>query len=191
MSVRSIDLKGMFKEIEMIQKKYGVPKGMGFIPDKLEIVLERREIDKFDLTYSEFFNYLPHHALKMAIENVIQLIQMMGFPSEKIIQMENGVKVQISGDSRVTLFPIMEILLQNKGKESEIRSNLDLISETYQIFANLLDFQWNWSDETESKFNNFLMIWNKVVQEYPSITSEIEAVIKKYTEIPNPHENNS
>ena len=51
------DLEAMFKEIETIHKKYGIPKAMGFVPDKLEITLERKEIDKFNLTYSEFFNY--------------------------------------------------------------------------------------------------------------------------------------
>ena len=181
MFARLNDLEGMFKEIETIYKKYGIPKGMGFVPDKLEIILERKEIDKFNLTYSEFFNYLPHHALNIAIETTIHLMRQIGFPPEKIIRMENGVKVQTSGDFQIALFPISEILLQNKGKESEIKSIFDLISKIYQIFAKFVDFQWDWNDETESKFKNFITISKEVMREHPSISEEIEAVIKKYT----------
>ena len=45
---KPIDMEGKFKEIEMVYKKYGIPKGMGFVPDRLEIILERKAIDKFE-----------------------------------------------------------------------------------------------------------------------------------------------
>ena len=47
MSIKPIDLEGMFKEIEMIRKKYGIPKGVLFVPNKLEIVLERKEMRRY------------------------------------------------------------------------------------------------------------------------------------------------
>ena len=40
---RSIDIDSMFKELKLIQKKYGIPKSMVFIPDKLKIELERKK----------------------------------------------------------------------------------------------------------------------------------------------------
>ena len=181
MFVRLNDLEAMFREIEMIYKKYGMPKGMGFVPDKLEIVLERKEIDNFDLTYSEFFNYLPYHALNMAIGNVIHFMRQMGFPLEKIVRMENGVKVQISGDFRVAFFPIIEIISQYKDNETDIEAIFDSISKTRQLFTRLLDFHWDWNDETESKFNNLVKILYELMREHPSISEELEAVIKKYT----------
>ena len=169
MSKVSIDLEGMFKEMEMIYEKYGVPKGMGFVPDKLEIILERKEIDKFNLTYTEFFNYLPYNALTIVIEYTLRLLQQIGFPPEKITRIENGVKVQISGDFQIALFPLLEILVQNKGNGKKFKSTLDSISKTYQIFTTLIDFHWDWNDEIESKFNNYIQALNKVMREYPSI----------------------
>lgn len=157
--VARLNLEAMFKEIETIYKKYGLPKGMFFVPDKLEIILERKGIDKFDLTYSEFFNYLPDHALNIAMETTIQFMSQIGFPPEKIIRTENGVKVQTSGDFQIAFPPIIEILLQNKGKDLEIKSILDSISKIYEIFANFLVFQWDWNDETESIFKNYLTIF--------------------------------
>ena len=181
MSFRSIDLETMFKEIETINNKYGVPKGIWFVPDKLEIILERKEEGKFNLIYSEFFNYLPQHVLSIAVETTVQLLQHMGFPSENVIRIENGVKVQMSGDFKIPYSTIAELLIQNKYDETKIRANFESIIKHYQILSHLSDFHWSWNDETERKLNNFLSIWNKVIQENPSVSSEIEAVIKRYT----------
>ena len=175
MSVR-MDLESMFKEIEMIHKKYGIPKGMGFVPDKLEIIIERKGLDNFKLTYSEFFNYLPNYALNTVKEITLQLLQQIGVPAEKIIQIENGVKTQMSGDFRITIGPIIEILLQNKNIKNEIRPVFESINKTYQLFAHLFDFHWEWNDKIQSKFDNYIT----AMQEHPAISSEIEAVIKKY-----------
>jgi hypothetical protein len=180
MPLEHIDLESMFKEIDAIRRKYNVPKGMGFVPDKLEIVLERKEIGKFDLTYSEFFDYLPSHFRSIAIEGAIQFMQQVGFPVEKIVRMEKGVKVQISGNFQVATFPMVEILLQNKGHESEIRLKLDEIGKAYQIFSDLLYFNWDWNDDTKSKFNELCATLDRIMQEHPSVTEEIEAVIRKY-----------
>ena len=176
-----IDLESMLKELETIYKKYGIPKGMGFVPDKLEIIVERKEIDKFDVTYSEFFNYLPSHALNMARENVIALMRQMGFSPEKIIQIENGVKIQISDDFRIARWLIGEIILQNKDFETSIRETFDSVSKGLQVFTKFLDLNWGWNDETESKLKDFITCTKEVMREHPSISTEIEAVIKKYT----------
>lgn len=176
----SINLEAMFKEIEMIRKKYGMPKSIGFVPDKLEITLERKEIDKFNLTYSEFFNYLPNHALNIAIETVIQFIQQMGLPIENILRIDNGVKLQISGDFKILGFPIIEMLLQNKGNESDIKDIIDRITNAHQRFHQFFDFYWNWSDEADHDCSARMRTMYNILQEHPSITSEINEVIEKY-----------
>lgn len=181
MPIRPNDLENMAKEIEMIRKKYGMPKGMLFVPNKLEITLERKELDKFDLTYSEFFNYLPSHVKNMAIQGTIQLLHQLGTPLETITRMENGVKVQITGDFRVACFPITEILMQKKTVESEIKAIFDSISKNHQMLNILGDFHWSWNDETESKWKNSFKTLFKIIREHPSFPSELEAVVKKYT----------
>ena len=175
MSNGPIDIDSMFKEIELIYEKHNMPKMMGFVPDKLEIVLERKEKNVFNLSYSESFSYLPNRVLESARENAIQLIQQMGFAPEKTLLIENGVKVQMSGDSRLTVFLILELLLQNEDNESEVKLKLDMILKLYHLFSSLLDFNWNWNDETESKFK----LLNRVMKEHPSILEEISAIIEK------------
>jgi hypothetical protein len=61
MSTQPVDLETMFNEMKTIKEKYNIPKGMLFLPDKIEIILEREETNNFNLTYSESFNYLPEH----------------------------------------------------------------------------------------------------------------------------------
>ena len=178
---KPVDVEGLLKEVGMIYKKYSMPKGMGFIPDKLEIILERKEADKYELTYIEGFSYLPDNVFNVARENTVQFFQQMGIHPKTVTLIEKGVKAQISGDFRVVLFPILELFLQNKYIESQLKLDCDSINKFLQIFSNLWDFHWNYDDEVEKKWNNFIMIFNRIKQENPSFSSELEAVIKKYT----------
>ncbi len=177
MSNKTIDVDGILKEIELIYEKHNVPKMMGFVPDKLEIVLERKEKDTFNLMYSESFNYLPNHVLELARKNAMKLIQQMGVSPEKMFLTENGVMLQMSGNSRLTLFLILELLLQNKSNESDMKLKLGMIIKMYELFSRLLDFNWNWNDETENKFG----ILNKIMQENPAVSEEINAIVEKYS----------
>lgn len=172
-----IDIDDMFKQIKLIYEKHNMPKMMGFVPDKLEIVLERTDKDAFNLTYSESFNYLPNRVLESARENALQLIQQIGIVPEKMLLIENGVTVQMRGDSRLTIFLILELLLQNEGNESEVKLKLDMILKLYRLFSSLLDFNWNWDEETKSKFK----ILNRVMKEHPSILEEINAIIENHS----------
>ena len=173
---KQIDLESMFEEIALLYKKYGISKNIGFVPDKLEIVLERNDIDKFNLTYSEYFNYLPTHIQQVAIEQTINLLHQIGI-TEKIQRVDNGVKVKINGKYPIVTFPIAEILIQNKNNGSEINSLLTSLKRNYQLFNTFFDFQWKWDDETEKKVKKLI----KISTEHPSISSEIEAIVKKYS----------
>jgi len=183
MSDKSVNIKGMFREIEEINRKYGVPKTMGFVPDRLEIVLQRRE-NEFDLTYTEFFNYLSDDVLETAKDNVAQLLQQMGIP-QKITVLEKGVRVQMRSDSRVTLFPMMELLVQNKNVGSELEQILASLRSNAQIWLDFSDFHWDWRGETENKYKGFIATLEKIMEEHPSYASEIQAVIEKYAVDPH------
>jgi hypothetical protein len=176
MAEKQFDLERMFEEIKSIYKKYGVSKNVGFVPDKLEIILERKDIDKFNLTYSEYFNYLPTHIQQIAIEQTIHLLQQIGI-TEKISIVDNGVKVKISGHFPIVMFPIAEMLIQNKNNGSEIKSILDSLHKNYQLFTSFFDFQWKWDDETDNTIKKLY----KILSENPSISSEVDAIVKKYS----------
>ena len=182
----SIDLENMFKEIEMIHKKYGLPTAMGFVPDKLVIVLQRKEEDQYDLTYSEYFDYLPTHALEIAKEHTIQLIQQMGLPLVNLIRKEKGVEIQITGDSQVAVLPIIELFMQlKKLNEPRIMAISNSINKTIKAFRNFVVFQRKWNEDTAKQFNNYVKTCQKIIDEHPSITYEIDAVFKKYTSTKN------
>jgi hypothetical protein len=181
MCVQPIDLEAMFNEIKTIREKYNIPKGMAFLPDKIEIILEREGTNNFNLTYSESFNYLPEHVLNVARESTIQFIQLMGLHLKKIIQTEKGVKLQVSGDFSVASSPIIEILLQSETNEQMIKDVFERICKIYQMFNQLFKFYRHWDADTEIEFNNWIMALNRIKQEYPSFFSEVEEVVKKYT----------
>jgi len=173
---KQIDLESMFEEIALLYKKYGISKNIGFVADKLEIVLERKDIDKFNLTYSEYFYYLPTHIQQVAIEQTINLLHQIGI-TEKIQRVYNGVKVKISGKFPIVTFPIAEILIQNKNNGSEINSILTSLQRNYQLFNTFFNFQWKWDDKTEKKVKKLIKISTK----HPTISSEIEAIVKTYS----------
>jgi hypothetical protein len=176
MSTKQIDIEAMFKEMDVIFKKYNAPKGIGFVPDSLEIILERNGEENFELTYSEFFSYLPYGILNKSLDNTIKLFHQMGIPIKTTIKLENGIKVQLGGDFRIILFPMIEILLQNKNIESDLNSIYEYINKILKMFSTLLDFHWNYNREIKEKIS----IYENFIQKNPSIQSEIEYVIKKY-----------
>lgn len=182
MSKELTDIEAMFKELEMIQKKYGIPKTIGFVPDKMEFILERKGTDKFELTYSEFFNYLPQHIVDIAVESLILFSKYRGIPQEKILRIENGVKILLSDDSKILDRPIIELLMQNKNINSEFDSIYNTIKKSIQMFSNFLDIYLEYDAEIGTKVDNSIARINKIIQENPSIPSQIENVIKKYTE---------
>jgi len=183
MSDKSVDVKGMFREIGEISRKYGVPKTMGFVPDRLEITLERRG-DAFDLTYTELFNYLPADVLEAAKNSALQLIQQLGIPQE-IAELERGVKVQMRSDFRVVPFVMMELLVQDKNIQADLEPILDALRMNAQMWLNFSDIHWDWREETENKYREFIATLERVVQEHPSYESEINAVIEKYAPQPS------
>jgi hypothetical protein len=181
MSAQSIDLEAMFNEMKTIKEKYSIPKGMIFLPDKIEVILEREGTNNFNLTYSESFNYLPEHVLNVAKESAIQFIQLIGLPLKKVFQTEKGVELQISGDFNVASLPIIEILLQSETNEQTIKDVFEIVCKVYQMFSQLFKFYRHWDANTEIEFNNWIMALNRIKQEYSSFFSEIEEVVKKYT----------
>ncbi|MBD3171202.1 hypothetical protein GF326_01895 [Candidatus Bathyarchaeota archaeon] len=51
-----MDFKELFKEINEVLKEYGISKGIGFVPDELEIQLTRGD-KLYKLEYVERFTY--------------------------------------------------------------------------------------------------------------------------------------
>jgi hypothetical protein len=172
----SSDLDRMVHEIAQVQQKYGVPKGMGFIPDRLEIVLEREGVDQFDLTYSESFLYLPQDVLSTVKEITMQLLQQMGVPPDQILHTERGVTARMKGDVEVTLGPVIELLLQNRAVHTRLNAIFAAITTTIRVFSQLLEFQWEWNDTIRRQFEAYM----GAMRDHPTFSTEVAAIIKRY-----------
>ena len=182
MSIKPFDFEGMVNEIVTVKEKYGFPKAMYFVPDKLEITLQRMGEDKFSLDYQETFSYLPPLFLGRAIQNVVNFMSQSGVPKENITVLDNGVKLKLTGSFVLIASCILfEILIQKRTEESEIISLTDSFIKTHKMFSRLSDFYWNWNNDIAKKFESLTEKIYRIMLDHPSARSEIEAIARKYT----------
>ncbi|MBN1683431.1 hypothetical protein JW865_07765 [Candidatus Bathyarchaeota archaeon] len=175
-----IDIVSLFNEINQIFKKYNMPKMIGFIPDKINIFLERENNSSFSLIYEEFFTYLPKELLDLSRKNAIELLTKVGIPSEKITSLDKGIQVKITGDAKIIQFPILELILQdkkiNKNSKSfceDLIKSINNISEFYElIYSTNIEESISLVDYIEDISNN--------IEKKPEIQQEIEKIVKKY-----------
>ncbi|MBM3291657.1 hypothetical protein FJY84_03160 [Candidatus Bathyarchaeota archaeon] len=176
-----IDTASLFNEISQVFKKHGLPKVVGFVPNKINISLERKGDSNFNLLYQEFFTYLPNELFEASRENAINLLKNFGIKNEKITKIDNGVQVVIEGDSHILSFPIIELMLQDKTilKKTtpfykEIKSSLNKLSELFELTYDVQSTQ-------HVQLENYLENVNKILDDNPEIQIEIEEIINKYT----------
>ena len=142
---------------------------------------ERKKLDKFEITYIEFFNYLPYHVLPLAIEGAIQVVTQLGMPKDNIFKMENGISIKLIGNFNTVLSIIIELFIQNKNIESELKSYFDSFYNYYEMMFDFFDIYWNFDETIENKLNNLINTVSNIIKKNPSYISELEAIIKKYT----------
>lgn len=183
-SIKPVDFESMLKEMKGLKDKYSLPKGMLFVPDKLEISLQRISYDNFHLSYKEFFNYIPDLLLDVVITTSINALVQMGMPRKWITQIDrNGVGIEADGNFRLIASCILpELLIQKRLEEAEISSFLSLVARSRKAFTDFFELEFEWNSETEEKFQDNLDNSIRVMQEHPSIVKEMEAIVKKYTQ---------
>jgi len=182
MPIKPIDFEGMVNEIVSVKEKYGIPKAMYFVPDRLEITLQRIGEDKFSLDYQETFSYLPPLYLGLAIQSVVNFMNQVGIPKENITVLDDGVKLKYVGSFVSTVSPVLlEILIQKRTEESEIVSIIEGLVKTHKVFSRLSDFHRNWNNDIAKKFEGFIEKIYRIMLDHPSARSEMEAIARKYT----------
>jgi hypothetical protein len=78
-------IKRMCDDLQAIREKYGLPKGILFIPDRYEIAIKRNSYDRMYMDYKAFYDFLPDTALDIFIPLQINQLTQMGIPKEKIV----------------------------------------------------------------------------------------------------------
>ncbi|MBD3173362.1 hypothetical protein GF326_12935 [Candidatus Bathyarchaeota archaeon] len=175
-----MDFKILFKEINEVLHEYGITKGIGFVPDDLEIHLSRKN-KVYQLRYIERFTYLPDEIRTAAIDNAVHLLRNMGVQEQGIETLENGVKVTITGDHRVLQFPILELLIQNPNIEETLPRQLEEINNRIESLTKSLAFHWAINEKTHTEIQNSITDIAEILKENPDIQRKVEEIMKKHT----------
>lgn len=181
MSSQPVDFEGMIAEIRALNEKYGVPRGIVFVPDKLEISLQRRETSKFSMSYQETFSYLPEYALNIATEALMQMIRQSGLPFSNVTRVEKGVRMEMTADLPVILSAILaELSIQRPLEDVEF---LDIVGDARigkRMFTGFSDLCWTWNDDVAKRLDNTLHTFDKIMAEHPSYGLEMGNIVRKY-----------
>jgi hypothetical protein len=176
-----IDTSSLFGEINKVFKRYGLEKGLGFVPDRLEISMKRISHDGFALTYREFFTYLPLDVMEVATGNAVEFLDRLGVPPEKITRLANGVEVTLEGDAKIAYFPVLEMLIQDREIAQNIEVALEAFKGSIASLLELFDFNWDWSPEAEEKWKSNIARLSEIIEANPEIESEIKVLVNRYS----------
>jgi len=179
--VGQVDAGTLFGEINRVFKKYGVGRGVGFVPDQLEVKMERAASGACTLVYREFFTYLPPDVMELAMGNAIEFLGGLGVPKEKIKPLEAGVEVTLEGDARIAYFPMLEMLIQDRGIAGSIDLALDGLKDSIHSLMGLFDFAWGWDSASEEMWRSNIEKLSAVIEANPEMQGEIEDIVKRYS----------
>jgi hypothetical protein len=180
---KKINAVSLFNEINQVFKKYGLPRGIGFVPNKININFERKNESLFSLIYEEYFTYLPDELLDDSRENAIDFLKKFGVPSDSIIKFDKGVQVKLEGDVHIIDFPILELIIQNKNFINDMSSLCDEVKSSLTKLTELFELTYDIKSEDHLTLVNYLGHVRKILEDNPEIQLEIEEIVKKYTQI--------
>jgi hypothetical protein len=176
-----VDASSLFGEINDVFKRYGVGKGVGFVPNRLEMTMDRAASGACTLIYREFFTYLPLDVMALAMGNAVEFLGSLGVPKEKIKPLEGGVEVTLEGDARIAYFPMLELLIQDRGVAGNIDSALDGLKGSIRTLMELFDFAWGWDSVSEAMWRSNIEKLDEVIKANPGMQGEIEEIVKRHT----------
>lgn len=172
----------MLEELRAIRDKYGLPKGMLFSPNRLEISLKRNSYDNVHLSYKEYFDYIPDMMLDLIVPISINMIVQIGVPKERVERIgRNGIGVEIDGTTLLAIAMVLsELAIQKKFTEEELEALFTGTKRTVKTFTETSNLEFEWTDEISERYLNNLQQTGAICMANPSIASEMEAVQKKY-----------
>lgn len=171
----------MFGEINAVFKKYGVGRGVGFVPDRLEIKMDRDSSGACTLVYREFFTYLPPDVMELAMGNAVEFLAGLGVPPERIKRLEGGVEVTLEGDAKIAYFPILEMLIQDRGIGKNLDPALAGLKSSISSLGELFDFAYGWDTASEELWRNNIERLSAIIEENPGMQGEIEEIVKRHS----------
>lgn len=176
-----LDAGSLFGEINAVFKKYGVGRGVGFVPDRLEIKMDRAASGVCSLVYREFFTYLPPDVMELAMGNAVEFLAGLGVPPERIKRLEAGVEVTLEGDAKIAYFPILEMLIQDRGIAGNLDPALAGLKASISSLSELFDFAYGWDSASEEMWRSNIERLSAIIEENPGMQGEIEDIVKRHS----------
>jgi hypothetical protein len=170
----------LLSELIALNAKYGLPKSIGFVPDKIQVTIERAKNDVFELIYSESFTYLPDKLIPYAINNAIEIAKGMGHEPDQFTRIIKGIEFKHSSDFNIICGIILEFFMQDKNLESKLEEYLNELRGVYKKFIQLIEPHYTYNDEIENKIKEESQNIEKIIREKPNILSERQKIIDKY-----------
>jgi len=172
----------MLDEMRAVREKYGLPKGILFVPDRIEISLKRNSHDNFHLSYREYFDYLPNLVLDLVLPVTINMLVQTGIPRERIERIaKNGVGMELDGNALMVMGLILsELSMQKRFSEEETTNLTNSIARLRRAFTDFSDLEFEMNDEIAQRYLSILQQTGVFVMANPSFVSEMEVITKKY-----------
>jgi hypothetical protein len=172
----------MIKEINAIKEKYKIPKGMLFMPDRLEFSVKRTGYNKLHLVDREFFDYLLSYACFAIIPFTINALVQFGIPEQKIERIgENGVQIVIDGNVLTcTATVVSEMLAQKKYQEEDFEKLRKGLKSNIETLTQMSDQVFDWNEESFKQFSNTMSLMVEISKNHPEINQEMMTVIEKH-----------
>lgn len=174
------NLEKMVKDLAEVRAKYGLPKQMGLVPDRIEILIDRKDLDTFKVNYSEYFNYLPQDILSQSILDTVNILTQLGVKPEKINILENGVHTAFNGNFPVLIQPLIEILIQNYNIEKDFNGIVESLKVGINAFLSMMELRHVFDNETEKEYRKIINEYTIKIFENPNILLEINEIMEKF-----------
>jgi hypothetical protein len=177
-------IKRMCDDLKAIREKYGLPKGILFIPDRYEIAIKRNSYDRMYIDYKEFYDFLPDTALDIFIPMQINQLTQMGIPKEKIGRIgKNCIGIELVASASFILCTVLgQLALQKWFTDQELDRMMNGTKLMRKIMTDAYDFEFKWDSAIEAKYASFLMKFGQILLENPAARIESEEVMKKYAQ---------
>lgn len=172
----------IFDELRVVREKYGLPKGIIPVPDRLQITLKRNSYDNFHLSYREYFEYLPDEILDFVIPTTINSLVQMGMPKDRIVwNPHNCVGVELDGDWFLMMGVILrEVAIQKRFSDEELDQISNATKREMKSLSEFSSLEFDWNEEKSRNFINNSMQMMTAIQRNPSVVFEMENVMQKY-----------
>lgn len=170
----------MVKDLAEVRAKYGLPKQIGLVPDRIEVSIDRKDLDAFEVNYSEYFNYLPQDVLSQALQDAVNILRQMGIKPENITMSKNSVHTVLCGNFPVLMQPLSEILFQHYNIEKDLDWIIEFLKININAFLNMMELRYVFNNETERELRKIRSEYTIKIFENPNILLEINEIMEKF-----------